>query len=889
MSFTQSIKQHDFSDVSNVAIPYNILSESYGHDLAVKQLQLEHEAYELGEKRFRQNLERQIANDQGSDSAAAKPLLETLHESMCAALREAISNLTHRSVVYKLAPLLDVQKTAAITLKTLFNKLVKEGDSSTDGTALMMSVAGIIESELRYGRIREEERAYFTKHVDKALKKRAQTSYKVQFMKAVEAHMIDSEALTSEWKPWDDREKLAVGILAVEAAVACGLCERDTKRGKGAKVHTVIRLTDESLELVSQRAFSLAGISPVYQPCVVPPKKWQGTKNGGYWSNGRKPTAFIRAHNAFHLKRYEDVHMPNVYKSVNIAQETPWKVHSKVLNVLDALMSWKHVPIEKFPEGDAPEKPEKPEDIDTNEESLKNYKRKMVEHYQKEAARKSRRLKLQYTHAQAKKFSQFKAVWFPANLDWRGRLYYIPAFNPQGNDMTKGLLTFARSKPIGEEGFYWLKIHGANCMSTLVPELGAKTDKIPLDDRAKWVDDNSEMIRAIAKNPLDNTEWMEADSPFCFLAFCFEYEGVMTHGLNYSSSLPIAFDASCSGTQHFSCMLLDEIGGHAVNLTAGAYPRDIYKIVADKVNVQLEIDAKEGSFNQMEDKKVIKKGETEMVSVMKLGTRHMAKTWLNFKVTRSETKRSVMTVSYGSKKFGFSEQIMEDTIRPAIEKGTGECFREHSFQYAIYLAGLIWDAVSTTVIAAVEAMKWLQKYAKLLAATLMDKETGEIIKPALPVHWTTTDGFPVWQEYREYEETQVRMMFAGSAFRPRMQRGKGFINARKQESGIAPNFTHSNDANHLRVTVVYAYDVHNITDWALVHDSFGTLAADAGNLFKAVRVTMVDIYSNNDVLAQFSEEAEKQLAECQLDEIPEMPKKGNLDLNEILQSPFAFS
>lgn len=889
MSLTQIIKQHDFSDVSNVAIPYNILSESYGHDLAVKQLQLEHEAFELGEKRFRLNLERQIANGQGADNSAAKPLLESLHESMSASLTEAISNLTHRNVAFELAPILDIHKTAAITLKTIFSRLVKESSNSTDGTSLIMQVAGMIETELRYGRIRDEEKAYFNKHVNKALKKRSQTSYKVQFMRAVEAHMIDSETLTSEWKPWDDRQKMAVGIVALEAAIACGLCERDTTRGKGAKVHTIISLTEESLELVAQRAYSLAGISPVYQPCVVPPKQWTGTKNGGYWSNGRKPTAFIRAHNAFHLKRYEDVEMPDVYKAVNIAQETPFKVHGKVLNVLDALLSWKNVPIEKFPGADKAEKPDQPVDIDTNPESLKTWKKQMVEYYQKEATRKSRRMKLQYVYAQASKFSQFKALWFPANLDWRGRLYYIPGFNPQGNDMTKGLLTFARSKPIGEEGFYWLKIHGANCMSTLVPELGAKTDKIPLDDRAKWVDDNSDMIRAIAKNPLDNTEWMDADSPFCFLAFCFEYEGVMTHGLGYSSSLPIAFDASCSGTQHFSCMLLDRLGGHAVNLTAGAYPRDIYKIVADKVNIQLKIDTEEGTFEQSVDKKITTKGVTETVVVVKMGTRHLAKTWLAFGVTRSETKRSVMTVSYGSRKFGFSEQIMEDTIRPSIEKGTGECFRENSFQYAIYLAGLVWDAVSTTVIAAVEAMKWLQQYAKLLAAEIVDKKTGEIIKPALPVHWTTTDGFPVWQEYREYEETQVRMMFAGTQFRPRMQGAKSFINKRKQESGIAPNFTHSNDANHLRVTVVHSNEIYAIVDWALVHDSFGTLAADAGKLFKAVRETMVNIYSNNDVLAQFSAEVEQQLDDSQLEDIPMMPKKGTLDLQEILQSPFAFS
>lgn len=80
---------------------------------------------------------------------------------------------------------------------------------------------------------------------------------------------------------------------------------------------------------------------------------------------------------------------------------------------------------------------------------------------------------------QAKKFRNHKAIYFPCNLDFRGRLYAVPFFNPQGNDLTKGLLTFSNGKPIGELGFYWLKIHGAN----------AGIDKVSFEDRIKWIND----------------------------------------------------------------------------------------------------------------------------------------------------------------------------------------------------------------------------------------------------------------------------------------------------------------------------------------------------------------------------------------------------------------
>ncbi|MGG8873315.1 DNA-directed RNA polymerase, partial [Escherichia coli] len=78
-------------------------------------------------------------------------------------------------------------------------------------------------------------------------------------------------------------------------------------------------------------------------------------------------------------------------------------------------------------------------------------------------------------------------------------------------------------KPIGKEGYYWLKIHGANC---------AGVDKVPFPERIKFIEENHENIMACAKSPLENTWWAEQDSPFGFLAFCFEYAGVQHHGLS---------------------------------------------------------------------------------------------------------------------------------------------------------------------------------------------------------------------------------------------------------------------------------------------------------------------------------------------------------------------
>lgn len=309
--------------------------------------------------------------------------------------------------------------------------------------------------------------------------------------------------------------------------------------------------------------------------------------------------------------------------------------------------------------------------------------------------------------------------------------------------------------------------------------------------------------------------------------------------------------------------------------------------MSDKVNVALREAAINGTDNEMIT--VTDKDSGEIIEKVKLGTKELAGQWLAYGVNRSVTKRSVMTLAYGSKEFGFRQQVLEDTIQPAIDSGKGLMFTQPN-QAAGYMAKLIWEAVSVTVVAAVEAMKWLQSAAKLLAAEVKDKE-GNILRASCPVHWVTPDGFPVWQEYRKPIQTRLNLMFLGQfRLQPTINtlRDSG-IDKHKQESGIAPNFVHSQDGSHLRKTVVYANEKYGIESFALIHDSFGTIPADAGNLFKAVRETMVETYENCDVIADFYEQFADQLHESQLEKMPAMPPKGNLDLQDILKSDFAFA
>ena len=889
-----SIEKHDFSDVSNAIEPFNLLADHYGQDLAVKQLQLEHEAYTEGERRFIKNLERQTERGELADNQVAKPLMQTLVPKIAQAVREwhegpdgklstsrpsvAFTMLsTEEKAVKERSLRISCESAAVIILKVILSKLVKP--EGIPITPMASAIGRTLEDEIRFGRIRDQEKEHFKKAIAENLNKRAGVSYKKAYMQAVETSMLEQGQLEDAWGTWSPTEAVHVGIKMLEIVIQSTQLVELKRYGAGNAAADVemVHLSDFWVKKMSQRGFSLAGIAPVYQPCVVPPKPWTGVVGGGYWAKGRRPLPLIRLGSKSAVARYEDVYMPEVYDAVNIIQNTPWKVNKKVLDVVNMVEKLNNTPIDDIPQME----PLKPEDYaGETEEELKAWKKAAAGIYRREKARQSRRLSLSFIVNQANKFSQFKAIWFPYNMDWRGRVYAVPMFNPQGNDMQKGLLTLAVGKPIGADGFKWLKVHGANC---------AGVDKVTFEERIKWVEDNHDNIMTAAKAPMDSIEWWgKLDSPFCFLAFCFEYAGVMHHGLSYSCSLPIAFDGSCSGIQHFSAMLRDHIGGHAVNLTPSGKVQDIYRIVSDRIEEELKVLLINGTDNEMvthEDKKT-----GEITERIKLGTRELARQWLTYGMSRKVTKRSVMTLAYGSKEYGFADQVYEDIVMPAIDSGSGAMFTEPS-QASRFMAKMIWEAVSVTVVAAVDAMKWLQGAAKLLAAEVKDKKTGEILKPCLPVHWVTPDGFPVWQEYRKKDTTRLNLMFLGSFnLQPTVNKGtKKELDKHKQESGISPNFVHSQDGSHLRKTVVHTHHKYGVTSFAVIHDSFGTIPADAEYLFRGVRETMVETYRDNDVLLDFYEQFEYQLHESQRDKLPELPKKGKLNIEDILSSDFAFA
>lgn len=607
-------------------------------------------------------------------------------------------------------------------------------------------------------------------------------------------------------------------------------------------------------------------ISNAYRLCptIIPPKPWESYEEGGYYGELQSSTSLLRLRDqrtAFgkrYLKKLGQMELASVRKAINSIQATPWKINAKILEVMQRIveLGGGRAGIPYINEAPKPMiLPENP-----SEEQLKDYRKVMVGYYKDETSRKSLALRAIGNIKTAEEFSKYDQIYFPCNMDFRGRVYPLPSFSFQGDDLNKGLILFADAPACEDmEDIDWLAVHGANL---------AGVDKVSYDDRKQWVKDNEQDILASAIDPLGHTFWMNQDEPCQFLAFCFEWQAWKTWETEHSSpkgfvsGIPIAFDGTCSGLQHLSAILRDPVGGAAVNLLPSDKPNDIYGVVAAKVNETITQDLKTGTIDDVVDTKI------------KFGTKTLAQVWHMHGVTRKVTKRSVMTLAYGSKEYGFRDQIYEDIISKDMqEQKENSVFSDaNCWQASAYMAKLIWNAVRTTVVAAVEGMKWLQDCAKLVT------KKGQVVT------WTTPMGLPIQQSYMECESRQVRLRCAGKNIRLYSLNMTGNIDKRAQAQGVAPNFIHSMDASHLQLTVCNAVDA-GIHHFAMIHDSYGAPVAQAKHMYKVVRESFIKMYTDHDVLESFRDDMKK-LSDTKL---PDFPARGILDLNEIIKSKYIFS
>lgn len=862
---------------------YDDLCLKYGKARVDREVELELESKENAFNAFMSKRNKAIESGALGNMGASRVLISEAIPVMTKALDKWFKEVDtgkpgKRHVMASLIRSLSSEEIAFISIRTI----IENSLGIVSLTKLSSAIGEAIEDELRFKMVVATMDKKELSRFNAGLDKRISMQFKKRYVENKEKILADEKRL-KRWNKWGNANRVQVGLKLVDIfIVSTGLGALEKTMSDNKNVHYIFCLDPDVLTYLEHEDTETANLMFQNRPMVIPPKPWTTPFDGGYLINLKKPIQLVRMPSKECAQLYDEVDMPNVYKAVNAIQSTAWRINRRVLDVANEVCSWAHIPEGlEMPSATPAEPPVRPVEADTNEEVQRDWRSAMVHYYQDDNKRKSKRYLVNGVLALANTYKDDMEIYFPHNLDFRGRVYPLTQLSPQGNDFTKSLLEFAEGVPLGENGHTWLAFQGANCYGL---------DKKPFEERIAWVYENTDMILSIAKDPLQDLRWTETDSPWEFLAFCFEWSDYLDKGDSYVSHLPIAFDGSCSGLQHFSAMLRDEVGGEAVNLMPDDHVHDIYGIVATKVTELLKKDYDNGTDDTM--------AKTEDGDdYLKKGTRSMATEWLKHGVTRKVTKRSTMTLCYGSSKFGFAEQVLEDTIYPALSKNPTAFSRPS--QSARYMAGLIWEALQGVVVKAVEAMGWLQVASGLLA---QDKD---INGQSMPTYWITPAGFPVKQKYNKVVLKQLRTFTTGTirvkepfkedsqieegaSINPVVYESTPEIDTRKQKQGIAPNYVHSMDASHLMLTVCSCVD-KGVKSFAMIHDSYGAPAGHGDIMFTTVREVFVDTYSKNDVLQDLHDHIENLLSPKMVDKLPEIPSKGNLDLERVKESMYAFS
>lgn len=845
------------------------------------QIKLERQYKEYAKELFIQRHEAEQEKGRASQTQVGKGLLNYVSEQLAIAIDEWLTEelKPRRGVQKTYKKLLEALEKAighedlvlnacAYTFEHTINSVISGDKFSKSVSSVAGSIGMSIYYECKLCAFMNQLTTYHQKSViEEQLKKRNLLRYKSNYIREV----TENEDFKFYVINQDEIKSLGMALINLFVSTT-GLVAYETNNTKSTGLtatNDLVAIWRANLDNISTRANILT-------PTIIPPKKWTSLDEGGYYDVSIQHTVFMRLDwNAQrtrtgrnYIRKLSEVDLSQVMQAVNTIQETAYTINKKVLTAINYLVSTggERAGIERL------EPIEIPQELtgDYTSEELKRHKEVIKELREKERARISKALRLYKTINFAKDFSQYEKIYFPCNIDFRGRIYPIPFFNFQGDDLMKSLLLYA--EPVAcshEEDLSTLKIQGSNLWGN---------DKIGYEAQCKWIDENTDKILLTAEDYLASNWWEQADEPLQFLAFCYEYADCLKYMkehngsiIGYTCSIPIAFDGTCSGLQHYSAMLLDPVGGNAVNLTSGHdKPEDIYQQVADGVLKLVQEDALTGTpdeYKTIKNKFKTKEGEPETVDVTVKGTKTLAQAWLAYGITRKVCKRPVMTLAYGSGEYGFSEQLFEDIARHS------ETFKGIARPASKYLAKLIAQVVKDVVVSAVSGMAFLKK----LAIKMNEAD--------IPVNWWTPLGLPVQQNYLSMEKKYIKTRL-GATKRVRIYYDEPTpneeVDKNHQRNGVAPNFIHSLDSTHLMLVVNEA----GLKNYTTIHDSFGTSLGETLVLKRVLREQLYKLYTEYTPLETFKEYVEQELNK-KLPDV-EIPEKGNLDLSEIFLSDYVF-
>jgi DNA-directed RNA polymerase len=564
------------------------------------------------------------------------------------------------------------------------------------------------------------------------------------------------------------------------------------------------------------------------RPMLVPPVPWTPTAtHGGYLHHG------IRAVRG----TSRPIGSPVIVSALNALQATAFRVNQRVLDVARKLQ-------------------ENAEEL-SGRLVLGRYLE--TRHDQPEAVRRSKTIRSALTISALTSLQDAEEFYFPWNLDWRGRMYPATSLiSPQGADLCKGCLEFADGTPLGKEGAKWLAIHLCNLAGADKEIVEGEYRTRTPEEREAWTLNYSAEIVNVANSPETVRAWhliggfglqkikrgkvvpVAVDKPWQFLAACFEWAGYQEEGVGFRSRLAGALDGSCSGVQMLAGMTRDHSAGTMVNLVPAQRGDDYYGRMAAALSRRLY-----DSVDVTDEKELA----------------HL-EYWAEQTLDRDLLKAPSMTKVYSAGAYTFAEQVQGKTGAPEQE--------------CMWLAAKINGCFADVAPGMLLAMEYLQAVSDVLT------------EESMPLSWVTPAGLQVEQARYETRTFEIKTPAVGGA--PRKARMFSLngdrLSKKGQRAGVAPNFVHGVDASHMAM-VVNDLAAKGVRNFHMIHDSFGAPFAQCGEVFRSTREQFVELMSG-DLLRDWTEAVTAGLSAEGKAKLPNLPEYGDLDLNAVRDSVYAW-
>ena len=784
-----------------------------------------------------------------------------------------------------------LEELANIGLSILLDTVARKVLKLYKLTTIQINIGEIVEHQARLVKAQQTNPKFVDMLVDRVFKvQRKSQESKIQTSE-LELDMLALEDARVDWEPWTHERKAIFGSWILMIITRClntikppedeQIEDHDVlpwfklthQKGPGEKYsQRYIYLTNEGQEQMDKLDKMAEDVSYQRLTMIIPPVPWtqlpDGKIVGGYLDRGPGQTK-----NLIHgpQKLIETDPSQVALNFLNKVQAQPWRISKTMFRIISYFhkQNLEFGPFAGYNKKTAivPYLDDAVQELPTNDPRRIEQQRAIWKAIAKQKELRAKAMSPAQVLVMAEENLEREAFWIPWFFDTRLRAYpLVTLLSPQGADYQKALLEFADGAEVTPEN----EEESRRVMQiALATTWGNKKDKLSFEGRIAFAQEHLEKhLAEICDDPIGTYQiWSEADEPFQHLSLLLEYNRVFVQRTSTICRVPIGYDATCSGLQLLGSFVKDAETCRLVNVTPSDKPQDAYAAVAEKARWLL---------SSPDNWKVLKGMEEVEEHGIPID-----------KIDRKVAKKVVMLIPYGG-----TYDTLKGHVDEAVKPWNLELKQVHWLTKAL-IRGM--DL-------AVPGFFALNEWFRLAGKEVMEsgKET---------VKWRTATGSVIHQHYREplteqagtflvnkatYTVKQVKtrkkkkrvwdsntivdikqpVLHEDRLDHPKIFKGWGDVIKRKNQTALAANWTHSQDAATLQLA--FAEFTQPFTT---VHDCVYAPAPVINAAVQCVKEAFVSVVTWP-ALEEF-----KALNELSC----ELPEKGTADVSTALYSDYLFS